>query len=222
MPRTPRVDLADHCYHIINRANAKAQIFHNDRDYQLFEHLLEEAQDISDMRILAYCIMPNHWHLVLCPRNDGDLSRFLHWLTVTHTRQWHIQESNIGTGHLYQGRYKSFIIQEDGHLLNVCRYVEKNALRAGLIDRAENWQWSSVWRRERGTTKQQKLLSPWPVETPNDYLDWLNEREDDNQLEAMRLSVNKGKPYGEGSWLENTVAKFKLHSTLRGSGRPRN
>ena len=120
-------------YHVLNRANARVQIFNSDKDYQLFESVLEEAVGKYDLGLLSYCIMPNHWHLVLCPKNDGDLSRFMGWLTNTHTRRWHTGKGTIGQGHLYQGRYKSFLCQDDNHFLVLVRYVERNARRANLV-----------------------------------------------------------------------------------------
>src|SRR3990167_2710335 len=127
MPRVNRIDICDYVYHIINRANARVQIFDNNKDYQLFETILEEGKDIFDMRILAYNIMPNHWHLVLYPKKDGDLAKFMGWITNTHTRRWHTVTSTIGEGHLYQGRYKSFICEENRYFLTLVRYVERNA-----------------------------------------------------------------------------------------------
>ena len=130
MPRTTRVDVKDYCYHIVNRANARLPIFFNKKDYVLFEKVLEEARKRFSMRILAYILMPNHFHLVLYPLNDGDMGKFMQWLTLTHTQRWHQVKKTKGTGHLYQGRYKSFLIEQDDHLLAVIRYVERNALRA--------------------------------------------------------------------------------------------
>ena len=138
MPRAIRTDVGNYCYHVINRANARLPIFFKEEDYVLFEQVLEEAKEKYDMRILAYILMPNHFHLVLYPKNDGDLSKFMQWLTLTHTQRWHNQKMTRGTGHLYQGRYKSFLIEEDNHLLSVIRYVERNALRANLVKKAEN------------------------------------------------------------------------------------
>src|SRR3989344_9619062 len=123
MPRVERVDVGDQIYHVINRANARVKIFDNNQDYKDFENILEEAVKKFNMRLLAYCIMPNHWHLVIYPISDGDLSRFMGWLTNTHTRRWHTKKGTIGQGHLYQGRYKSFICQNDFHFLALVRYV---------------------------------------------------------------------------------------------------
>lgn len=78
------------------------------------------------MRLPAYCMMSNHRHLVLWPRHDGDLSRFMGWLTLPHTQRRHAHHRTVGHGHLYQGRYKSFVVEQNEHFLTVCRYVERN------------------------------------------------------------------------------------------------
>jgi len=222
MSRIERVDVGDNIYHAINRANARVQIFDKENDYKQFETILEEAVEKFDMRLLAYCVMPNHWHLVLHPKNDGDMSKFMGWLTNTHTRRWHTTKGTIGHGHLYQGRYKSFLCQKNNYLLALLRYVERNAKRAGLVQKAENWKWSSVWRREHGTNQQKKILSEWPIEIPENYIKYLNEAQTDEEVNLIRKSVNKNIPFGSDGWVEKMVDKFKLSQTLRGVGRPKN
>ena len=120
-------------YHVLNRANARMTIFHKPDDYAAFERVLAEAVERTKTRLLAYCLMPNHWHLVVWPEKDGELSRFTGWLTLTHTQRWHAHRHTTGSGHLYQGRFKSFPLQDDAHFFTVCRYVERNALRANLV-----------------------------------------------------------------------------------------
>ena len=222
MPRVERVDISENIYHVLNRANARVQIFDTKEDYILFENILTEGIEKYDMRILAYCIMPNHWHLILNPKNDGDLSKFMDWVTNTHTRRWHTGKGTIGQGHLYQGRYKSFICQDDTHFLTLIRYVERNALKANLVKKAENWKWSSVWRRENGTEKEKKLLTELPLELSRDYLTILNQPQSEKEEEALEKSIRKSSPYGEIGWVEKTVKKFGLEQTLKGVGRPKN
>ena len=222
MPRIKRTNVGGYVYHVLNRANARVQIFDNDEDYKLFENILEEAIEKFNVKILAYCIMPNHFHLVLYPENEGDLSIFMGWVTNTHTRRWHTQKGTVGQGHLYQGRYKSFICQDDNHFLTLVKYVEQNALKAKLVKKAEGWRWSSVWRREYGTIKQKKLLFPWPVSKPKDYLSWLNTILPEEKEEIIERSIIKSNPYGGDYWLDNTVKKFGLEQTLRRVGRPKN
>jgi putative transposase len=221
MPRIHRIDVGSYVYHVTNRANARVPIFDNDEDYRLFESILEEDQKKFDMRILAYCLMPNHWHLVLYPKNDGDLSKFMSWVTNTHTRRWHVMKGTVGEGHLYQGRYKSFLCQTDAHFLILVRYVERNAKKANLVKWAEDWKYSSAWRREKGTDKQKKLLSPWPVPAPKDYLSWLNEPQTVAEEEAIECSIAKNIPFGTGRWQDGMIKKHDLEQTMRPVGRPR-
>ena len=219
MPRIERIATGGHVYHVINRANAHVQIFNTDDDYQLFETIIEEGKERTGIRILAYCIMPNHWHFVLYPKNDGDLIQFMSWITNTHTRRWHVAQKTIGGGHLYQGRYKSFLCQEDTYFLALVRYVERNAQRANLVTRAEQWRWSSVWRREKGTPQQKKLLSAWPVPQPEDYPSWLNKPQAIAEEEAIRKSITKNSPLGSDSWVRRMVQKYGLEQTLHPAGR---
>jgi len=128
--------------------------------------------------------MPNHWHLLLWPRQDGELSEILRWITVTHTQRWHAHHHTAGTGPVYQGRFKSFPVQTDEYFLTVARYVERNALRAKLVTQAEGWQWSSLWRRDQGDAKLTAWLSDWPVERPRDWIARVNRPQTASELET--------------------------------------
>src|SRR5438552_14055968 len=165
-------------------------------DYAAFERVLKQAYAFVPMRLLAYCILSNHWHLVLWPFHDGDLSEYLRWLTVTHTQRWHAHRHTAGTGALYQGRFKSFPVQADEHFLALCRYVERNPLRANLVRRAESWRWCSLWRRLRAVEEDRRLLSVWPVACPTGWLEEVNAVQTEAQLEALRRCVRRGQPFG--------------------------
>ena len=166
MGRAKRATDGGLIFHVLNRANARATIFKKPADYAAFERTLHEACGRVDLRVLSYCLMPNHWHFVLWPRRDGDLSRFMGWLTLTHTQRWHAHHHTTGTGHLYQGRFKSFPVQNAEHFLTVCRDVERNALRANLVDRAEDWRWCSLWHRQQQDELSTSVLHEWPIERP--------------------------------------------------------
>lgn len=221
MPRLARVDIGDQIYHVINRANGRLKIFNKDTDYQLFEELLQKVQEETSMRILAYTIMPNHWHIVLQPRNDGDLGIFMHRLTNAHTRHFRVNTHTIGYGHLYQGRYKSFLVSDDSYLLTLIKYVERNPVRAKMTKKCEDWRWGSAWRRIKGTLSQLKLLSESPTPLPQDYQLWINTPDKEDDVVSLRSSVNKGVPYGNDHWVDRIVRKYKLETTQRGVGRPR-
>lgn len=171
------------------------------------------------MRLVSRALMPNHWHLVVWPQADGQLSTRAQWLTVTHVRRWHAHRHSDGTGPVYQGRFKSFPVQDDDHFLIVCRYVERNPLRAGLVAGAEQWRWSSPWHRARATGVP--WLSEGPLPWPADWPERVNAAETEAELAALRRSVGRGAPYGDESWQAQTAAALRLESALRPHGRPR-
>ena len=209
-------------YHALNRSNARATLFRSQGDYAAFDRMLGEARKHQPMRILAYCIMPNHWHMVLWPEEDGDLTRFLHWVTSTHAQRWHRSRGTAGTGHVYQGRFRAFPVEEDEHFLRVCRYAERNPLTARLVDRAEQWRWSSLWRRVHIDRQAEDLLARWPVRPSNleEWLVFVNQPNHEKELAAIRRCTERGSPYGSDSWSCRIAKELGLQHTLRGRGRP--
>ncbi len=216
MPRPIRVSEGGSIYHTLNRGNARNTIFEKEGDYQAFLRILGEALTRFPVRLLAYCLMPNHFHLMLWPVGDGDLSRFMQWLTLTHTQRWHAHRGSAGLGHLYQGRFKSFLVQDDDHFLTACRYVERNALRAGLVTRAEDWPWCSL-----GSPTDGPCLSPWPIDRPEDWIERVNRAMAGPEEDAMRRSIRRSQPFGNPAWQAETMSRFGLESAFRSRGRPR-
>jgi putative transposase len=208
-------------YHALNRAVARLPLFEKEGDYEAFERVVREALAKHPIRVLAYCLMPNHWHFVLWPQRDGELTAFLRWLTHTHTQRWHAHYHTAGTGHLYQGRFKAFPVQEDDHLLTVLRYVERNPLRAGLVRRAESWRWSSLSHRGAPSTAMPVVLHPCPVPMPSDWLEWVSRPQSEAELIALRQSVARNRPLGSEGWTERTAKRLQLAYTLRPRGRPK-
>lgn len=198
------------------------RIFDKPADYEAFERAMVEAAEYVNMRVLAYCLMPNHWHLVLRPREDGDLGRYMQRLTVTHVRRWHEHRHSTGGGHVYQGTYKSFPVQSDEHFLAVARYVERNAARAKLVEKAEDWRWCSLWRRDHPEVVEDvPSLAAWPVPCPSYWKRLVNQGQSQKELEALRVSVQRGRPYGSEVWQKRTATRLGLESTFRSRGRPR-
>lgn len=191
MPRPRRTAPGGLVYHVLNRANSRRKIFEGSGDYLAFERILVEMTMRVPMRVLAWCLMPNHWHLVLWPKEDGHLSDFMRLVTLTHTQRWHAHRGSAGTGHLYQGRFKSFVVQDSTHFLTVCRYVEANALRAGLVRRAEDWRWSSLSRRHTGLDGGLACTEPWPVPRPSTWMEFVNETPPAPEVIAIRSSATR-------------------------------
>lgn len=221
MPRRPRIAPGGLVYHVLNRAVARLALFEKDADYEAFERVLSEALAEHPTRLLAYCFMPNHWHLVLWPRKEGELTEFLRWLTHTHVMRWHAHFGTSGTGHLYQGRFKAFPIQTDEHFYTVLRYVERNALRAKFVDRAEEWRWGSLWRRNSATPERKTLLADWPVPEPSRWTDFVNAAQTEAEVKAVREAIRRGCPFGSPAWQKRTAGRLGLDWTLRARGRPR-
>jgi putative transposase len=221
MPRPRRAAEGGLIYHALNRANARRTIFDTDDDYAAFERALAQAVARYEMRLLTYCLMPNHFHLLLWPREDGDLSRFMRWLTMTHTQRWHAHHGTAGMGHLYQGRFKSFPVQSDEPFLTICRYVERNALRAGLVERAEDWRWGSLWSRRAKGAAERPALTRWPIDRPRDWTVRVNRPFGPAEEEAVRRSIERGQPFGSVPWQTEVAARLGLESALRPRGRPR-
>jgi len=204
MPRRPRLSTGGVAYHVLNRRVGRLPLFEKPSDYSAFENVLYEAHKRTGSRIAAYCLMPNHWHLLLWPRNDGELSEVMHWVTMTHTQRWHAHRRSSGTGPVYQGRFKSFPVQTDEHFITVARYVERNALRAKLVDRAEEWQWSSLWRILQEDADVSGFLSEWPMARPQCWIEFVNEAEKPEELEDLRSSARRGRPFGSEPWVSQS------------------
>jgi putative transposase len=209
-------------YHVLNRGNDRKPIFHKHGDARAFLQLLHEAKRrFSGMRLLAFCLMNNHWHLVLWPTTDDELSAFMAWLSNAHVRRYRQHYHTAGDGHLYQGRFKSFPVTDGNelHLLLVLRYVEGNPLRAGLVTRAEEWRWSSLHHALHGDALG--LLDEWPIPRPRDWVALVNEPLRETELERMRTSVTRGRPFGPEDWVQRVAEALGLDFTLRRRGRPR-
>jgi len=214
-------------FHVLNRAVGRGRIFNKAADYQAFEKVVAEVHGRLPTRLLSYVLLPNHFHLVLWPRHDRELSEFMRLLTVTHTQRWHAHRHSAGTGPLYQGRFKSFPIErDDAPLLTVLRYVERSPVRAKLVGRAELWRWGAPGKRQEPQADQRTpwLMRPddWPIETPpRNWLARVNRPQSERDEQAVAESIRRGRPFGSGPWQRTTARKLALESTLRPRGRPR-
>lgn len=221
MPRQKRADEEGAIYHALNRGNARQALFHKPEDYEAFIRVLGEGLERYPVELFALVLMPNHWHLILRPEQDGMMGRLLRWVTATHTQRYHAHYHTSGQGHLYQSRFKSFPIADDDHFLVVCRYVERNPLRANLVERAEEWRWGSLWRWSQKADREPCLLSPWPISRTPNWLQRVNQPLSEKELDALRECVNRGRPYGSQDWTQEVAQRSGLSYTLRPRGRPR-
>jgi putative transposase len=147
MSRRPRSSNAPGFFHVINRSVRKTPLFQRPTDYRAFIGVLAEGLARRPARLISYCVLANHWHLVLGPIGIKELSSLVQWVSATHAVRWHRHRNSVGQGPVYQGRFKSHAIEATGQLMRTCRYVERNALRAGLVRRAQDWPWCSLSER---------------------------------------------------------------------------
>jgi putative transposase len=216
MPRTARAAVAGMIYHALNRGNRRETVFHKPADYDAFVQTIAEARQRLPVDLLGYCVLPNHFHLVLRTHEAGDLGRWMQWLLTAHVRRYHRHYGT--TGHIWQGRFKAFPVQDDDHLATVLRYVERNPLRAELVSRAEYWKWSSL----PGWLAGDLLLwrgSPSPRD--QDWLMRVNQPLSAGDLERLRHCVQRGRPFGSDPWTRQTAKRLGLESCLRPRGRPK-
>ncbi len=221
MPRRPRICPAGICFHVINRAVARLPLFEKEADYEAFERVLALAYSHVSLPIFSYILMPNHWHFVVRPETDTQVTDFFRRLAHTHTMRWHAHYHTEGTGHLYQGRFKTFPIEEGDHLLAVLRYVERNALRANLCERAEDWKYGSLWRRVYGNKESPELLSEWPIDRPRTWVAMVNRAQNESEETAIQNCLKKGQPFGGDSFVSQSAVRLQLAHTLRSRGRPK-
>lgn len=221
MGRPKRADAAGHCYHMLNRANLRATIFEKDADYLAFENVLDEALERFKVELFAYCLMPNHYHLLVRPGLDGEMGRFGHYIGLTHTQRYHAHYKTTGMGHLYQGRFKSFPVQSDEHFLTVARYVERNAYAAKQCRRPEDWEFGSLHHWHHKTRLFTQRISSWPVRRTSNWAELAATDFSQQEREQLDWSVKRGVPFGNETWVEHIARTFDLESTMRPQGRPK-
>jgi REP-associated tyrosine transposase len=215
MPRTARASVGGIWYHALNRGNRRETVFHKPGDYDAFVQAMTDAGARVPVDLLGYCLMPNHFHVVLRSHDDGGLGRWMQWLLTAHARRYHRHHGT--TGHVWQGRFKAFPVEDDDHLITVLRYVEHNALRAELVSRAQDWKWSSLPGWKRGDPL---LWRDAPLREDR-WLRRVNEPLSAADLQRLRHSVSRGRPYGSESWTKEIAIRLGLESCLRPQGRPR-
>lgn len=214
MPRWPRITPAGFVYHVLNRGNDRRRLFNTAADYDNFRELLAEAAKRFLVRLCAYCLMPNHWHLLLWPEEDNAIPKYLHRVTWLHAKRVRAETGTIGHGHVYQGRYRHFPVQTERYFWRVTRYVEANALRAGLVSEAQAWRWTSL--RDRGNDTG--IIVPGPLPMPDEWVDIVNTAIPSRLLERVRVSAQRGRPFGSDEWTIKTARQLHIEHTLRNVG----
>lgn len=216
MPRIARVLADNQIYHIINRGNRREAVFHDNYDYEKFLKLLLELKEKYSIKIYAYCLMPNHFHIVIYTKYAEFLSQAMHWISSSYVRYYN-KRYNI-SGHLWQGRYKSFIVQEDAYLLVLLKYVEANPKRAKIVNSCMDFKYSSVKQRIGNNAF---LIDEVPIILPSNWLEFINSDESKVDVDSIRNCIDRQSPFGDEFWKYDVSKKYGLESTLNSRGRPK-
>lgn len=220
MPRRNRLDKAGLTYHVLNRGFEGKKIFRKAKDYEVFIERIGEGLERYPVEMYAYCLMPTHWHFVLRPKKDRQMGEFMRFVTATHAQRYQVNYQTEDEGQLYQSRFKSFIIQDDDHFLDVCRFVESNGVRGKKAKKAEEYKYGSLFRSVQKPKLEPQFLSTWPVKKPPRWTAKVNAKFDPDQLAALQECVKRDRPYGDPKWVKRMANKFDLWSTIRPMGRP--
>ena len=221
MPRQSRHIRPGLFYHVLNRSAGRTALFRKAADFAAFLRIVGEAQERFPLRLVDWCVMSNHWHFVVLPRTKRDTTDFFRWLTHTHAMRWRVAHQTVGYGHLYQGRFKAFACEEGNALRTVRRYVQRNALTAGLVKRAEDWPYSSLHARLTGPPELAALLTPEAPRLMRGWTAFVNDAVSRKELARLRESAQRGKPFGSEAWTRRMAKELHVEHTLRGKGRPK-
>jgi putative transposase len=217
MPRRLRKTLQGTVFHVMNRAVRRNVLFECPRDYDAFVDIVVQGLRQSNVKIIAYCLMPNHWHFVVICERIAHLSKWMHWVESTHANRWNGAHGTRGTGAVYQDRFKAVPVQKNRSVVRVCRYVERNALRSGLVGSSELWRWSSLY-----ATCNNCVVIPldeWPIPRPDNWREVVNLPETPAEFDDLRRMIRRNQPIGSPAWQE-AVAPF-IGQSMRGKGRPK-
>jgi len=215
MPRRLRRSLQGAAFHVMNRAVRRTLLFEHGGDYDSFIAVVLESLGRFKVRVIAFQVMPNHWHFVVTCDWIEEISTWMHWLAGTHANRWNGAHGTRGSGAVYQGRFKAVPIQHGNSLIRVCRYVERNALRKGLVKTAEEWEWSSLYSVRNSCDLIP--LSAWPIPKPANWLEIVNGTDVPHELDQFRMCISRNQPIGNPEW-QHAVAPFAGLS-MRGRGR---
>jgi REP-associated tyrosine transposase len=219
MPRHSRIAPDGFIHHVMNRGDHRETIFHKSADFQAFLGLMAESVRRVPMRILAYCIMRNHFHLLLWPDHGVELSAYMQVLMNLHIQRYLLHYPPSSPGHIYQGRYTNSLVQDGVSFLTVMRYVEANALTAQIVSHAEDYLWSSA--SPHASDPDRPALAEGPIAKPADWLDFINTPVSAEVFEKIHRAAQRGAPIGDATWTNRMVTAYQLEHTVRDRGRPR-
>jgi putative transposase len=219
MPRIARIVGAGYPHHVIERGNNRERVFRDSKDYDKYLSFLSKYSKEKEVAVLAYCLMPNHIHLLVRPPGDEVLAKMMQGIALCYSK--YFNGANGRTGRLWECRYHSTVIDEDSYLWTVSKYIEKNPVRAGIVKRPEDYPYSSAKGHIFGT-KDPLLKEPLLDKSElSEYRKFLRSEDDKKIIEEIRKQTRSGKPLGDGGFLKILSERLGCNLCFRPKGRPR-
>ncbi len=220
MPRIARIVYAGYPHHIVQRGNNKQTVFFDDEDRQEYLRFLNKYTDECGCKLNSYCLMKNHIHLLLNPQHKNSLSKTMQKLSLRYTQ--YINKTYKRTGRLWECRFHSCVVEKEAYLWSVCRYIERNPVRTGIVKEPIQYKWSSA---KANTTfdHQNKLVEPiWKGYLERDeYSKFLNQSDDKDEIERIRKSTFSGIPTGSEKFIQHIAKELGISLKRRKKGRPK-
>jgi len=218
MPRIARIVCIDYPHHIIQRGNNRQKVFFDEEDKGFYFGLLKKYSSESSCKIHAYCLMSNHVHILAVPLEDDSLAKTMQKLSLRYTQ--HINKKYKRTGRLWECRFHSALVDKEGYLWAVCRYIERNPVRASLIKRPKQYKWSSA-RVNTGEEKDGFIEPIWrDYVDRKEYCKFLNTIDNEREIENIRKCTFSGKPIGSERFVSQIVDTLGIRINIRPRGRP--
>ncbi|PIQ89921.1 MAG: transposase [Candidatus Omnitrophica bacterium CG11_big_fil_rev_8_21_14_0_20_42_13] len=220
MPRIARIVLAGHPHHVLQRGNNRQAIFFDEADRSFYLALLRKYSKECDCKIKAYCLMDNHVHFLLVPGRNDSLAKTMQKLSLTFTQ--YINKKHRRTGRLWECRFHSSVVDTEAYLWTVCRYIERNPVRAGKVKRPIDYSWSSVKANTSGDCHDGIVEPIWKDYFDKDeYINFLNRHEEEKQIEEIKQSTIRGMPVGGENFIKDIIKNFGFRIFKKARGRPK-
>ncbi|MDP2928476.1 MAG: transposase [Candidatus Omnitrophota bacterium] len=214
MPRVARIVAIGYPHHIIQRGNNRQPVFFDNEDRRFYLELLKKYSMECGNKMHAYCLMDNHVHMLATPQQDNSLARTMQKLSLRFTQ--YINKKYKRTGRLWECRFYSSVVDREGYLWAVCRYIERNPVRAKIVNKPSQYYWSSA----NETHKSDIIESIWDKDQKQKYMDYLNSPEDDGQIKDIRKKTYSGRPMGSVEFVNRIAKVLKIDLNVRPVGRP--
>lgn len=206
MSRIARIVNPGYPHHIVHRGNNKQLIFKDSRDKKIYLLLLKKYSCQCNCKVHTYCLMPNHTHLLLVPDQNTSLAKAMQKISLSYTR--YINKKYKRTGRLWECRFFSALIDKESYLWSVCRYIEQNPLRVGMVAEATEYKWSSA-KINSGLEEPGFVEPVWKEYlNKNEYTRFLTEGIKKREIKKIRESISRGIPLGSRKFLNKMITQF--------------